>query len=660
MCGIWAYLNPKKTDKDTATAYAADAYAADAYADIMNLTHRGPDHHHIEHISPAGLTLGFHRLAIMNTSLQANQPFKQEDPLGNTVILLCNGEIYNYKEVAEELGLPTPVNDCRLLLDLYLLCKRYSTYSFHCLLKEKVKGEFAFVLFELDTLKKVTKVIASRDPIGVRPLYVTALAPSSLRSLEPSSLRSLPSSLRSLEPSSLRYLAPSSLRSLPSLLFTSELKGALGYPQEIQEFPPGEWWEFEIDPLGSTGIRLSHRRVLTEDLYAPQEPEEPKEPPAIAGPKEPPAIAGPKEPPAPAGPKEPPSTAEPKDADALLRAIRTATVASIKRRLAADRPLAFLLSGGVDSSLVAAVSARLLGKPIRTFCCTLSENGAPIGRDVEYAREVAAWLGSDHTEVLFTKEEALAAIPDVIRTVESWDTTTVRASVGQYMVCRWIGQHTDCKVVLVGEGPDEVCSSYLFNWYAPSPDALDACAREYVKNIHLYDGRRADRCIARWGLEARVPFLDPEFIRAYWAVPAEERMPKTRGMEKWWLREAFRGTDVLPDRVRLRMKDAFSDSISGQVSWTQMIQQWIHSEGLVTDEELLQAPTVFPHQPPQTKEAYYYRKIFCDVFGPDRQTILPAYWQPKWNAEGQEVKGYVDPSARTLDVYSSLTTASSP
>jgi asparagine synthetase B (glutamine-hydrolysing) len=143
--------------------------------------------------------------------------------------------------------------------------------------------------------------------------------------------------------------------------------------------------------------------------------------------------------------------------------------------------------------------------------------------------------------------------------------------------------------------------------------------------------------------------LDPEFITAYWQIPAEQRMPKTKGIEKWWLREAFKDTGLLPERVRLRMKDAFSDSISGQVSWTQLIQQWV--EDKVTDEELARSAITYPPCPPQTKEAYYYRRLFCETVGAHHQTILPGYWQPRWNAEGQEITQYVDPSARTLGVY---------
>lgn len=178
-----------------------------------------------------------------------------------------------------------------------------------------------------------------------------------------------------------------------------------------------------------------------------------------------------------------------------LDRIRTAVINAVRRRLDADRPLSYLLSGGVDSSLVCAISQRILGIPIKTFCC-----GMKGGTDLKYAKMVADHIGSIHTEVHFTAEEGVEVIKDVIKATETWDTTTVRASVGQYIVCRHIGVNTDCKVVLVGEGPDEVCSSYLFNWYAPSGEELDQASREYVKNIHLFDSRRGDRCISFWGL----------------------------------------------------------------------------------------------------------------------------------------------------------------
>lgn len=581
MCGIWAFLESTTKHNKKKEDGLEEKQVESLVQDFFQLKHRGPDYSRFDTIGP--LQFGFHRLSIVDTSFFANQPFKREDDL-RTVYLLCNGEIYNYRELIEKWDLDTTIDsDCEILIDYYYksIDKSINT-QYHLPLSSwvdtEVKGEFAFILIEFDKLKNVSKIIACRDRIGIRPLYVSTLE---------------------------------SIRNGHGLLLTSEIKGALSYSGDIEEFTPGSMKTYTVDLCGTirceSDQRFSSLKMSTYDISQ----------------------------------------------DDRFVHLRNVIVESVKRRLSADRPLAFLTSGGIDSSLVTAISAKLLGKPIRTFCCGITEGGVPVGRDLEYAREVAEWIGSEHTEVLFTKEEALAAIPDVIRTVESWDTTTIRASVGQYLVCKWIGQHTDCRVVLVGEGPDEVCSSYLFNWYAPSPEALHQSAEDYVKNIHLYDARRADRCIARWGLEARVPFLDPEFIRAYWEIPAKERMPKTHGIEKWFLREAFKDTEILPERVRMRMKDAFSDSISGQVSWTQIIQEWVADK--VSDEEMEKKEETYPWCTPQTKEAYYYRKLFCEIHGKQRQTILPGYWQPRWNSDGIEVNGYVDPSARTLSVYSTLT-----
>jgi asparagine synthase (glutamine-hydrolysing) len=162
--------------------------------------------------------------------------------------------------------------------------------------------------------------------------------------------------------------------------------------------------------------------------------------------------------------------------------------------------------------------------------------------------------------------------------------------------------------------------------------------------------KRADRCISRWGLEARVPLLDPEFIKAYWNVPAEYRPPQYKGIEKWFLRKAFEDSGILPAEVLWRKKEAFSDGISGKFkSWFQILQEYI--DPLVPDFELENAHIKYPYNTPKTKEAYYYREVFCKMFGNHRQTVIPHYWQPKWNSDGSLVTDYVDPSARTLGVY---------
>ena len=317
--------------------------------------------------------------------------------------------------------------------------------------------------------------------------------------------------------------------------------------------------------------------------------------------------------------------------------VRTAVASSVLRRLHSDTPVGFLLSGGLDSSLVVSVASRLVGsgRSLRTFCC-----GMEGGTDLLYARKVSEFLETDHTEIIFTANEALEAINDVIYTVETWDTTTIRASVGQYLLAKYISQHTNIKVVMVGEGPDEVCSSYLYNWYAPSPQHLHYAAVESVKDVHKYDIKRVDRCLAAFGLEARVPYLDSDFIQAYWQIPAEDRMPQAFGVEKWWLRRAFDPVDeppFLPAEVLWRRKEAFSDGISPTYnSWFQIIQKHIQENYGMSEEE-------------------YYTHTFVELFGKHRLKIIEKPWQPKWNKDGTSVTGYVDPSARTLDVYGRLT-----
>jgi len=321
--------------------------------------------------------------------------------------------------------------------------------------------------------------------------------------------------------------------------------------------------------------------------------------------------------------------------DLYLLDVKNALFHSIEKRLTADAPIGFLLSGGVDSSLVCAIASELslIKKPIRTFCCGLAG-----GSDLKYARMVAEYIGADHTEVIFTEEEALDAINDVIYTTETWDTTTIRASVGQYLVSKFIKENTDIKVLLVGEGPDEICSSYLFNWYAPSASEMHYAALDYISNIHKYDVRRVDRCLASFGLEARVPYLDPEFIKAYWEIPPERRTPQANGIEKWWLRKCADGErPLLPQDVMWRKKEAFSDGISAvDKSWFSIIKEHIYEMYGLTEEQ-------------------YYIHSFVEMFGKQRFRIIDGYWQPKWDKDGNVISSYVDPSARTLDVYNKTT-----
>ncbi len=558
MCGIWALIEKSGCSSDIAKYLA----------DFWQIKHRGPDNSHFETFNQ--VYVGFHRLAIMDTSFKSNQPYVFND-VDRTIVFICNGEIYNFQQLDKKYNLNIGTSDCMVIPKLYLLAKN-TTEWFH-MMKNEVKGEYAFVMFEFDNMKQLTRYYAGRDMIGIRPLYTVKNQNNNDQDYD---------------------------------IYCSEIKGMSSFKGDVVEFEPGTI----IMTEKSLSYYSSQKFDMKLDLYNIK--------PFIS------------------------------DLDKILPNVRNAVINSIKRRLHADRPIAFLLSGGVDSSLVAAISARILGTPIRTFCC-----GIKGSTDMIYAKKVADHIGSNHTEVYFTEEEGLAAIKDVIRTTETWDITTIRASVGQYLVSKYISTHTDCKVVLVGEGPDEVCSSYLFNFYAPNGEELDKASKEYVNKIHMFDGRRADRCVSRWGLEARIPLLDPEFIEAYWNIDPTLRMPMTYKIEKYLFRKAFDNTiitlNLLPDEVLWRKKEAFSDGVSSKErSWFQMIQEHIDNKFKIKNHDIPQEILDNNIVPP-TKEAQYYLYKFIEYFGVNRVNILPHYWQPKWSIKAGEK--FIDPSARVLSVY---------
>lgn len=303
----------------------------------------------------------------------------------------------------------------------------------------------------------------------------------------------------------------------------------------------------------------------------------------------------------------------------------------VSKRMAADRPMGFLLSGGLDSSLVVAIAVKILKIPrVRTFSI-----GMPGGTDLIYAKMVADYLGTYHTEVHFSPEEGLAAISKVIHATETYDITTIRASVGQYLLAKYISESTDIKVVLNGDGADEAQMGYLYNYFHPSQEAAHLDSLRLLSEIHCFDGLRVDRCLGAHGLEARVPFLDPDFVNDCLSIPVEQRVPTNTRMEKQFIREAFEMycPRILPQSVLWRKKEAFSDGVSKvENSWSEIIQRSFSKQPV----------TAKSHIQPRTPEAAYYREIFDETF-PSQQHILPHYWLPKWTDSD-------DPSARTLKV----------
>jgi asparagine synthase (glutamine-hydrolysing) len=284
-----------------------------------------------------------------------------------------------------------------------------------------------------------------------------------------------------------------------------------------------------------------------------------------------------------------------------------------------------LLSGGLDSSIVTAILVKFLGaKNVRTYSI-----GMKGSIDLFYARKVAEYLGTDHHEVIFTPEEGFAVIPEVIKTLASYDITTIRASVGMYLVSKYISQQSKDKVIFSGEGSDEIFQGYLYFHKAPSPEAGEQESLRLIEELHLYDVLRADRCISSNGLEPRVPFLDRKVVDLAMALPTNAKCP-TNGIEKYALRKAFSG--YLPDEIIWRRKDGFSDGVSSlQKSWYVYIQEYV--DKLIPDH--LMNPT-FP-----SKEAFYYKLCF-DHYFPKYDLVLP-YWMPRWT-------GGKDPSGRLVTV----------
>jgi asparagine synthase (glutamine-hydrolysing) len=329
-------------------------------------------------------------------------------------------------------------------------------------------------------------------------------------------------------------------------------------------------------------------------------------------------------------------TIENKDYDLIK--IKETLIEAVKIRLMADDPddIGFYLSGGLDSSILCSIVSKLVyPKRIKTF--SIGFNGST---DLPYARKVADFINSEHKEVIITENEALEAIDNVIYATCTYDITTIRASCGQYLLSKYIKKHTNIKIIINGDGSDEVLGGYIFNYYAPDKNKFHNSCLKYTQEIHMYDGRRLDRCLAYFGLEARVPFLDINFVKTIWSIPAEMRMPSYNNCEKFLLRQVFNDETYLHIDCLFRKKEAFSDGISSKdKSWFSIINNKMN---LIDDNDYNNDNNDSP-----SKEAYYYKNKFIEYFGRDRLNIIPHYWQPDFINNNV----YIDPSARVLNIY---------
>ena len=318
-----------------------------------------------------------------------------------------------------------------------------------------------------------------------------------------------------------------------------------------------------------------------------------------------------------------------------LEALRESLTQSVKKRLMSDVPIGVLLSGGLDSSLTSAIASRLMkemGQPLHSFSIGLDAD-AP---DAEAARKVAAFLGTEHHEIHFTVEQGIEILEQLIWHLETYDVTSVRASTPMYFLSKAI-REKGIKVVLSGEGADEIFGGYLYFRNAPSELEFQRETIERVQKLFTADLLRADKSTMAHGLEARVPFLDKAFLELAIKIKPEEKMPQTyHGIEKYILRKAFDTPEqpYLPTEVLWRQKEQFSDGVG--YNWINRLIDYCSAQ--VTEEQLEKAATLYPYNTPLTKEAYFYRSIFHKHFPQTAAAQTVRKWIPKWQ-ENQDPSG---------------------
>jgi asparagine synthase (glutamine-hydrolysing) len=314
---------------------------------------------------------------------------------------------------------------------------------------------------------------------------------------------------------------------------------------------------------------------------------------------------------------------------------------AVKKRLMSDRPVGFIISGGIDSTAIAAIARDILGPDVHMNSYTIGMEGAV---DLYYARMAANHLNTTHHEKVETEEEFLDGIEETIKQIESKCTTTVRASRGNYGVAKHIKATTDDVVIYCGDVADEMFASYRGFQNAPNEQEFYDANLHMMKMVHRYDVLRSDKSISGAGLEARVPFADLELVNFVMSIPAKFKMFDNVRVEKYLLRKALERNNLLPSELLWRRKEAFSDGVSSiERGWFSVIQE--HVDNVYTDEEYENDSGKFAHNPPYDKESYHYRMIFNKHYpGQSRAETIPYFWRHPFSTQ-------LDPSARLLKDY---------
>lgn len=603
MCGIFALLNTDGSSNDLTRNYIEEQFIKGKL--------RGPENSILQTVM-INTFFGFHRLAINGLNPESNQPLCYND-----VMLICNGEIYNYKELYEMMDIaPKSGSDCEVILYLYI------EYGIEQTLR-MLDGVFSFVLIDNRFIGGENRLYIARDPYGVRPLYW--LKPDTNRKFKASSIFGFASEMKTLTGI---YSKLNNRKSSSKLLKTTKYT--------IEQFVPGSFMSFKLSPMKSTIWDFIHQVTYHKQGFHSIMYQE---------------------------------NSTYKD---VLTNVQTYLSNAVKKRCCTtERPIACLLSGGLDSSLIAALVNEYHKEhklpQLETYSIGLE--GSP---DLEYAKEVAAYLGTKHTTVILTEDDFLKAIPDVIASIESYDTTTVRASIGNWLLGKYISEHSEAKVIFNGDGSDELTGGYLYMKYADNSIEFDKECRRLLKDIHTFDVLRSDKSISSHGLEPRTPFLDRAWVEYYLTIPHKFRYTHDiKVIEKNIIRTAFSedhylnrdNKQILPDNVLWRRKEAFSDGVSIESrSLYTIIQE--HTDKVVKEDLLVHyeffkhitnlntecvskmhpdLALIGEHLIPQTSEQLYYRQQFEKHY-PGLGTVIPYFWMPKYIKSS-------DASARSLHIY---------
>jgi len=529
--------------------------------------------------------LGFTRLAIMDLSDHGNQPFYVNEP---EVYTLCNGEIYNYEELVKKYDL-TLKSKCDCEIVPYL----YNKIGFKQMI-DQIDAEFAMIILDV----KYKQLLIARDRYGVRPMFYGYNNDRKIYgySSELKGLSSVMDKILPVDPQ-IQFCIDLSTKNL--VKFIDE------YSFHTEECNLCNDQNTRLDV--NLKVRSERENNLIKNSCGEQIGNE--------------------------------SESQIIDLEHIQSNLRRLFIKAVSKRLHSDRPMGFLLSGGLDSSLVVAVACEILGSD-NVVCFTIGLPGSP---DVEAAKEVVKFLKiSKHHIISFSIENGMAALENVIEINESYDVTTTRASTPQYLMARYICRETDIRAILSGEGSDEIHGSYRYFRDAPGPKEFHCECLRLLKELYQFDNLRTDRTMASQGLEVRIPFLDHEYVKYVLSLDPKLWMSDRNTIEKKLLRDSFKS--YLPDSVLYRSKEAFSDAVSSkEVNWYQSIQSIVNL--LISDNELIENKGKYVHNPPQTKEALFYRRIFNKYY-PTFDNVITHYWLPRFQSEKIE-----DPSATILKCY---------